>query len=543
MSAVSLIAVVAAVIGAVTTIAFRSYQYDQLDAQVHAIAQRAAGPHERADRPPDDVPPPRLSEVREPLRTITGGGAPIGTVGVELTGTGPGDTGRGMISAQTGGDDPGQQVTGHALTDSETAALASVPRDGDSHTVTLADLGDYRVEYVEGVNGSFLVGVPLSDVQNTLATLIVVEICVTVAGLVAAGIAGGVLVGVALRPLRRVATTATRVSELPLHSGEVAPLTRLPDTEADPRTEVGQVGAALNRMLGHVGSALTARQESETRVRRFVADASHELRTPLASIRGYAELTRRGREEIGPDTRHALGRIEAEAERMTGLVDDLLLLARLDAGRPLAYGTTDLSPLVVDAVADARAAGQDHHWRLELPDEPAHVYGDGPRLHQVLVNLLANARTHTPPGTTVTARVRTATATANTATANTVTNTANTATTDGRDRCVLVDIEDDGPGIPPALLPRVFERFARGDASRSRSAATAADSTGLGLAIVHAVVTAHGGDVRVRTEPGRTAFTVRLPADTAPETTAGTTLTRVPTHLNSQPHHRLTTPP
>ncbi|XHL89675.1 HAMP domain-containing sensor histidine kinase [Streptomyces niveus] len=548
MSAVSLIAVVAAVIGAVTTIAFRSYQYDQLDAQVHAIAQRAAGPHERADRPPDDIPPPRLSEVREPLRTITGGGAPIGTVGVELTGTGPGDTGRGMISAQTGGDDPGQQVTGHALTDSETAALATVPRDGDSHTVTLADLGDYRAEYVEGVNGSFLVGVPLSDVQKTLATLIVVEICVTVAGLVAAGIAGGVLVGVALRPLRRVATTATRVSELPLHSGEVAPLTRLPDTEADPRTEVGQVGAALNRMLGHVGSALTARQESETRVRRFVADASHELRTPLASIRGYAELTRRGPEEIGPDTRHALGRIEAEAERMTGLVDDLLLLARLDAGRPLAYGTTDLSPLVVDAVADARAAGQDHHWRLELPDEPALVSGDGPRLHQVLVNLLANARTHTPPGTTVTARVRTAN-TATTATAN----------TDGRDRCVLVDIEDDGPGIPPALLPRVFERFARGDASRSRSAATAADSTGLGLAIVHAVVTAHGGDVRVRSEPGRTAFTVRLPADTAPDTTSTTvatssltpasnstpasTPTHVPTHLNSQPHHRLTTPP
>ncbi|WP_275405192.1 HAMP domain-containing sensor histidine kinase [Streptomyces sp. S4.7] len=526
VSAVSLIAVVAAVIGAVTTIAFRSYQYDQLDAQVHAIAQRAAGPYERADRLPDDVPPPRLSEVREPLRTIAGGGAPIGTVGVELTGTGPSDVGRGMISAQTGGDDTGQQVTGHALTDSETTALATVPRDGDAHSVSLADLGDYRVEYVEGVNGSFLVGVPLSDVQDTLATLIVVEICVTVAGLVAAGITGGVLVGVALRPLRRVATTATLVSELPLHSGEVAPLTRLPETEADPRTEVGQVGAALNRMLGHVGSALTARQESETRVRRFVADASHELRTPLASIRGYAELTRRGREEIGPDTRHALGRIEAEAERMTGLVDDLLLLARLDAGRPLAYGTTDLTPLVVDAVADARAAGQDHRWRLELPDEPAHVRGDGPRLQQVLVNLLANARTHTPPGTTVTARVRTVTTTI-------------PGAADGRDRCVLVDIEDDGPGIPATLLPHVFERFARGDASRSRAAATAADSTGLGLAIVHAVVTAHGGDVRVRSEPGRTTFTVRLPADT---TAGDATLTPVLTHLDSQPHHRLTTP-
>ncbi|MEV8287919.1 sensor histidine kinase [Streptomyces niveus] len=519
VSAVSLIAVVASVIGAVTTIAFRSYQYDQLDAQVHAIAQRAAGPHSRDEPPPDGLPLPRPSKGKEPLRTITGGGAPIGTVGVELTGTGPGDVGQGMISAQSSGDDQtGQQVTGHALSDSETAALATVPRDGDSHTVTLADLGDYRVEYVDGVNGSFLVGVPLSDVQNTLTTLIVVEICVTVAGLVAAGIAGGVLVGVALRPLRRVATTATLVSELPLHSGEVAPLTRLPDTEADPRTEVGQVGAALNRMLGHVGSALAARQESETRVRRFVADASHELRTPLASIRGYAELTRRGREEIGPDTRHALGRIEAEARRMTGLVDDLLLLARLDAGRPLAYETVDIAPLVVDALSDARAAGQDHHWRLELPAEPGQVRGDAARLQQVLVNLLANARTHTPPGTTVTATVR---------------------TTAAPDPYVLVDVADDGPGIPPDLLPRVFERFARGDASRTRTPAVNApnaDSTGLGLAIVQAVVTAHGGDVHVRSEPGRrTVFTVRLPA------VLDGVNARDTADVDSQAHHRLST--
>ncbi|MGC5411152.1 sensor histidine kinase, partial [Streptomyces sp. DT225] len=224
----------------------------------------------------------------------------------------------------------------------------------------------------------------------------------------AAGIAGAAMVGVALRPLRRVAATATRVSELPLHSGEVAPLERVPVAEADPRTEVGQVGAALNRMLGHVGSALDARQRSETRVRQFVADASHELRTPLASIRGYAELTRRGREDPGPDTRHALGRIEAEAQRMTGMVEDLLLLARLDAGRPLSYESTDLSPLVVDAVSDARAADRAEparHWRLDLPDAPATVRADPTRIHQVLVNLLANARTHTPPGTTVTARV------------------------------------------------------------------------------------------------------------------------------------------
>lgn len=272
----------------------------------------------------------------------------------------------------------------------------------------------------------------------------------------------------------------------------MAPLERVPEAEADPRTEVGQVGAALNRMLGHVGSALEVRQESETRVRQFVADASHELRTPLASIRGYAELTRRGREETGPDTRHALGRIESEAERMTGMVEDLLLLARLDAGRPLRHESTDLSPVVVDAVSDARAAGErgqrGHHWRLNLPDEPATVHGDPTRLHQVLVNLLANARTHTPSGTTVTVRVRVRAAAGH--------------------PWVTLEVEDDGPGIPPQLLPHVFERFARGDASRSRGAG----STGLGLAIVQAVVAAHGGRVEVSSVPGRTVFAVHLPA-------------------------------
>jgi two-component system OmpR family sensor kinase len=291
---------------------------------------------------------------------------------------------------------------------------------------------------------------------------------------------------IALHPLRRVAATATRVSELPLHRGEVALIDRVPDSDTDPRTEVGQVGAALNRMLGHVGSALHARQESETRVRQFVADASHELRTPLASIRGYAELTRRGHEPVGRDTQHALGRIESEAARMTTLVEDLLLLARLDAGRPLSPAPTDLSPLVVDAVSDARAAGGGHVWRLDLPDDPALVHGDPQRLHQVLTNLLANARTHTPPGTTVTARVA--------------------AEPSG----VRLQVEDDGPGIPAELQPVVFERFARGDASRARATGSAG-STGLGLAIVHSVVAAHGGTVALASEPGRTVFTVTLP--------------------------------
>ncbi|WP_406066668.1 HAMP domain-containing histidine kinase [Streptomyces sp. NBC_01077] len=480
VSAVALIAVVAAVIGTVTTIAFRSYLYDQADEQVRGLSNRAAGPPVVLGGTPDPI------RDRQPLAFLGGPGAPIGTLGAVLTDQGVAAAGYSTEEAGNGGSD-GPKFPTKDLDEAQRAALAAVPRDGEPHTVDLpGGLGSYRVEYAEGSHGAFLTGIPLTEVEDALSTLVLVELSVTGAGLFAASLAGTVLVRVALRPLRRVAATAGQVAQLPLHSGEVALHQRVPDTEADPRTEVGQVGAAINRMLDHVHSALDARQQSETRVRQFVADASHELRTPLASIRGYAELTRRGREECGPDTRHALGRIESEATRMTGLVEDLLLLARLDAGRPLSYEPTDLVPLVVDAVSDARAAGPDHHWSLELPEDGGTpVHADGARLQQVLVNLLANARTHTPPGTKVTARVRT------------------------ESDAVVVRIEDDGPGIPAALLPTVFERFARGDASRSRNAG----STGLGLAIVRAVVCAHGGEVGVESTPGRTAFTVRLPAD------------------------------
>ncbi|MEU3744808.1 MULTISPECIES: sensor histidine kinase [Streptomyces] len=478
VSAVALIAVVAAVIGTVTTIAFRSYLYDQADEQVRDVSIRAAGP------PAGLFPkPPDLGPGKDKLAFVVGGGNPVGTLGVELVGGEIASAGYSVEEKTEDGGFDGPEP--RDLDAAQRAALAAVPRDTRPHTVDLPGLGSYRVAYAEGSRGTFLIGLPLTEVEEALSTLVLVELCVTGAGLVAASIAGTVLVRVALRPLRRVAATAGQVARLPLHSGEVALHQRVPEAEADPRTEVGQVGAAINRMLDHVHSALDARQQSETRVRQFVADASHELRTPLASIRGYAELTRRGREECGPDTRHALGRIESEATRMTGLVEDLLLLARLDAGRPLSYESTDVVPLVVDAVSDARAAGPEHHWRLELPadGEAVTVRADGARFQQVLVNLLANARTHTPPGTKIIARVRT------------------------EPGAVAVDVEDDGPGIPPALLPAVFERFARGDASRSRNAG----STGLGLAIVRAVVLAHEGDVTVESASGRTVFTVRLP--------------------------------
>ncbi|MEU6766386.1 HAMP domain-containing sensor histidine kinase [Streptomyces sp. NPDC046853] len=524
VSAVALIAVVCAVIGTVTTIALRSHLYDQLDKSLGAVAMRASGP---MPKPGADIPGGPTGDGdadNDPLRFVSKGPQELGTIGAVVKSDG--SVGQALVSneSDSGSIEPQTEQLDRAQSD----ALASVPHDRQEHNVDIPGLGGYRVVYTAGPNGDFLVGIPTAKVQNTLETLIIVEVSVTAAGLVAASLTGAVMVGVALRPLRRVAATATRVSELPLHSGEVALHERVPDTA--PNTEVGQVGAALNRMLDHVHSALHARQESETRVRQFVADASHELRTPLASIRGYAELTRRGRESTGPDTRHALGRIESEAQRMTGLVEDLLLLARLDEGRdagrtggngpggngpgmpgarlPLSYQSTDLSPLVVDTVSDARAAGPEHYWALELPDEPALVLADAPRLQQVVVNLLANARTHTPPGTKVTARVRRA----------------------GPGVCL--EVEDNGPGIAPALLPHVFERFARGDASRSRNAG----STGLGLALVQAIVAAHGGGVTVDSVPGRTVFTVTLPAvseQSSPQVSGA--------GWDSQAGHRLTT--
>jgi two-component system OmpR family sensor kinase len=237
-------------------------------------------------------------------------------------------------------------------------------------------------------------------------------------------------------------------------------------------------------MLGHVGNALERRQASEERLRHFAADASHELRTPVANVRGHAELALRHKGPVPTEVQRALDRIQSESERMTGLVDDLLLLARLDAGRALARSPVDLTRLVLDATEDARATGPGHRWLLDLPEEAVTVVGDEHRLHQAIGNLLANARTHTPPGTEVTVAL----------------------SAEAAD--VRLTVTDTGPGIPEELTPEVFGRFVRADHSRSRTAG----STGLGLAIVYAVVTGHGGTVGVQSRPGRTAFTVTLPA-------------------------------
>jgi two-component system OmpR family sensor kinase len=470
----ALLTLVCLIIGVVTMVALRDFQIGKLDEQLRFASDRASEFRGDQQRPGGMPRVPGLpGNDRNPL---AGPGQAPGT----LTALVHDNT---ITLALRLTPDRGDQ---EVLPDEARPQLIALPPDSGSRSVTLEGLGEYRLIATTTPSGDVLVtGLPLASVNATVLQLGFVLGGVALGGLIIAGFAGAFIVRRTLNPLQRVAGIATRVSELPLHEGEVALAVRVPEQDADPHTEVGQVGLALNRMLGHIGAALTARHATETRVRQFVADASHELRTPLAAIRGYAELTRRSKAEVPAEIAHAMSRVESEADRMTALVQDLLLLARLDAGRPLDDVEVDLTRVVLDAVSDARIAAHDHNWQLELPSEPVTVTGDGDRLHQVLANLLSNARTHTPPGTTVTTGV---------------------SVSPGRG--VELTVTDDGPGISAALLPDVFERFVRGDGSRSR----AAGSTGLGLSIVSAVVEAHGGTVGVASEPGKTRFTVRLPA-------------------------------
>lgn len=354
--------------------------------------------------------------------------------------------------------------------------------------------GDYRLIAVETNYGDVLVtGLPLAGKASTLTSLVWTFVFVSLGGLVLIGLAGTILIRRTMQPLEQLSEVATRVSRLPLDAGEVALAVRVPPSNSNPGTEVGSVGHALNLMLDNVANALQARQQSETKVRQFVADASHELRTPLTAIRGYTELMRMT-ENFTPDGRKSLARVQSQSERMTTLVEDLLLLARLDEGQPLKLTEVDLTQLVIETVSDEKVIAPGHNWHLELPDEPLAVNGDASQLRQALVNLLSNARKHTAPGTTVT-----------------------TAVMRSDDGSAVVTVTDDGAGIPPEFVDHVFARFARADAartgsSRSFGAAASEGSSGLGLSIVQSIVEAHGGNVEVNSRPGRTQFTLRLPA-------------------------------
>ncbi|MFJ6679010.1 sensor histidine kinase [Microbacterium sp. NPDC091382] len=369
------------------------------------------------------------------------------------------------------------------------------PSDQDGWAdATVTGLGDYRIHEEPGPYTT-VTGLPTSEVTSVSARIVTTVALLTTGGLLVLAAIIALLIRRALAPLRSVAATASRVASLPLSEGAVTITERVPDEDTDAHTEVGQVGHALNTLLDHVETSLAARQRNEDRMRAFVADASHELRTPLASIRGYSELSLRGIRQaessdriaagvIADTTKESLERIQAQSLRMTALVEDLLLLARLDEGTELVYSAVDLTRLAVEAVSDARVAGTDHEWVLEVEDAPVIVAGDAGRLHQVAANLLANARLHTPAGTRVTTTVET------------------------RDGEAVLRIHDEGPGIDPSVVDELFERFSRADSSRARQTG----GTGLGLSIAQAIVTGHGGRIDVASEPGSTTFEVCLPA-------------------------------
>ena len=467
VTAVALVAVVSLLTGAAITLAIRATLVDRLDREVQASLVRVSEHDHDLDRDDDSRPPP-------PPRPDTGNQRP-GTLIAYLTGGG-----RGCVVAETSGDC-------HQLSSAALAALDHVPVDGAMHGVTLPGEGSYRVTALRARDGDVMItGLPTTDVDQTLTSLIGWELLLTLLGVLVAAGAGTYVVRRQLRPLREVAATAHTVAGLPLASGEIDLAERVPDHLTDERTEVGQVGAALNSLLVHVESSLEARHRSEQQVRQFVADASHELRTPLATIAGYTELARRRPDEA--TLRTALGKVEDESGRMTSLVEDLLLLARLDSGRPLDRQPVDLTRLLLEAVSDARVVAPDHRWRLDLPDHAVEVTGDARQLHQAVTNLLTNARKYTPAGCTVTVRALA-----------------------GPDRAGFA-VHDDGPGFPPALLAHAFERFARADASRTRGNSGAEGGAGLGLALVQAIAIAHGGTVSLASCPGDTTITVSLPA-------------------------------
>jgi two-component system OmpR family sensor kinase len=455
---VLLMATVSLVMSALTTAAISSYLTRQLDDKVSASQSRAIGVLNKPMS--DEFQPPDFGNPH---------GQDAGTITIYRTGSG---TSANVITADG-------ELAG--LSAQAIAALSSVPVDAANETVDVPGLGQYRVR-ASLIGGTAVVtGLPTKDIDDTINSLIGWEVLFGCVGVITAGGVAIIVVRRQLRPLRQVAQTAREVAGLPLATGEIGVTARVPEALTDERTEVGQVAVALNTLLGHMENALDARHRSEQQVRQFVADASHELRTPLTTIHGYAQLSLRSPEHLPL----AMGKVMVEATRMAALVEDLLLLARLDAGRPLDLGPVDLARVALDSVTDARIVSPDHHWTLNLPAEPVVVTADEQRLHQVVTNLLSNARRHTPAGTAVTVGL----------------------TTDDVRHAAVLTIHDDGPGIPADLQPNVFKRFTRADASRTRDSGGA----GLGLSLAQSITEAHGGAITVVSEPGSTSFTLALP--------------------------------
>lgn len=490
----------AILLGTLTTVVARQVLMDQLDRRLTSALDRQPGTDRNAEGFPVGADLP---------------GQPIGAVVIYVISPNPQDEApdetaiNGILTRQGI-----QAVPSNAALNT----LYKIAPDDRAVSVDLQMLGPYRAQSRIMKENRVIVALPLDDTQEAILTLLGKLAAITLLAILVGLLCVYLVVVRNLRPMTDLASAAHAVTATPLEHGQVTLSVRAPTPRPGQAAEFTDVSEAFNQMLGHVESALQARQLSESRVRRFVADASHELRNPLAAIRGYAELTRRDRDTMPPQTARALTRIDAEAERMSALVEDLLLLARLDNDPTSANEPVDLSEVVVNATADAQVAGPDHSWSLDVPPEPVTMTGDRHQIHQVVANLLANARTHTPAGTHVNARLA-------------VDHEPGTARP-----FAVVTIQDDGPGIPAAMIGQVFDRFVRADSARVRipDSSARAGSTGLGLSIVAAVVGAHGGTVQVSsrcaaglpdgaTSEGDTwtTFTVRLPLTPRPVIGAG----------------------
>jgi two-component system OmpR family sensor kinase len=396
------------------------------------------------------------------------GGVPTGSYAALLDGSGT------VVQSHSFGyrsDTAPTPVLPAGLPGSSTGGVGSVTFSARSSTGG----SGFRVQAVgpRPEAGTLVIAVPLAEMRATLGRLLTIEALVTIGVALVAGALALVLVKIGLRPLETMGTTAGAIAAGDL-SRRVEP--------ADDDTEIGKLGTSLNAMLAQIEAAFDERRASEERLRRFVGDASHELRTPITSIRGYAELFRRGADTRPDDLARSMARIEAEAERMGVLVDDLLLLARLDQGRPLEREPVDLAPIVADAVDAARAIDPERVLEADL-DGSAIVTGDAGRLRQVVDNLLENARVHTPAGTPTHLALG------------------------SDDDVVVLTIADEGPGMNAEVAAKAFERFYRGDPARARTTGGA----GLGLSIVGAIVESHGGSVRVLDADAGTTIEVRFP--------------------------------
>ena len=446
----------------------RSYLTQQMDSELLSVAGGAFPRVERAgiareargnqsddEDNEDDAP-------AVPLQSVP--------TSISLTLIGP----AGIILGQIGGDLNSTEITSYlqSITPEQVIERANQP-----FTIE-APQSDFRViaQRLPTGLGIVVVAQSFEDIDRTLLRLQGLFILIGLVMILFIALASRKVITVGLRPLATVEATAERIAEGDLTA-------RLPDLK--PNTEVGRLVNTLNMMLGRIEESFSARVESESKLRRFVADASHELRTPITAIRGFAELHRQGAVTGEEKTKELIGRIENESKRMGSLVEDLLLLARLDQSRQMKSEPVNLSKLVLDAVESARAAGPNYPVNFNESDDEIYALGDNDRIYQVVANLLANARTHTPAGTNIDVSV--------------------IQSEDG----VRIRIADNGPGLSEKDQAQIFERFYRADASRVR---TDGEGTGLGLSIVEAVMRAHAGQVSVESELGKGAtFTLFFP--------------------------------